>query len=414
MATKKKDYNMKLEDLIAIGQKSGASDVHVESGTTLRIRVNGKLRQTSNNVDSDELTSIVKSLLGRKRWNDFLDSGSFDLSKVIQKSRCRINGFKTSRGLGLAIRLLVSKPVSIASLNLNPDLRTILKMKHGLVLFSGPTGSGKSTTMAALIEELNATQARHIISIEQPVEYFFRSNQSLVRQREVGKDTPSFAHALRDSLREDPDVIVVGEMRDQETMRLTLNAAATGHLTFATVHSSSVSEALSRLISAFPPEEQAFIRSQLADSLAAVVCQRLIYRNKIDLRVPECEILFGTSVAKPVIRSGPLSKLDDVVATNAKDHMWSFQRYRQWLNEKTDWVRFEPNHDYEPEAIEPVNLQKPAFISTGSSRVGEFPFAGQLPQQTLVDSRTSGNISSTVDIVLDEEEDLGSILKELQ
>src|SRR5204862_2707906 len=179
-----------------------------------------------------------------------------------------------------------------------PDLKKIVNAPNGLVLLSGPTGSGKSSTMAAMIQEINLTDARHIITLESPIEYVFRPRLSYIRQREVGRDTPSFEQALLDALREDPDVLMVGEMREPETMRLTLNASETGHLVLATVHSSTCAEALQRVVSAFPSEIQASVAAQLADSLVAVVSQRLRFRPELNIRVPECEILMATHAVK--------------------------------------------------------------------------------------------------------------------
>src|SRR3954468_5863211 len=173
-----------------------------------------------------------------------------------------MNILQTSRGIGFAIRLLASFQATIESLNLHPDLKKFITHPHGLILISGPTGSGKSSTLAALIQEINLADTRHIVTIEEPIEYPFRPRRSYIRQREVGRDTPSFEQALLDALREDPDVLMVGEMRDPETMRLTLSASETGHLVLATVHSSTCAEALQRIVSAFPAEIQTGIAAQ--------------------------------------------------------------------------------------------------------------------------------------------------------
>jgi twitching motility protein PilT len=215
-------------------------------------------------------------------------------------------------------------------------------------LISGPTGSGKSSTLAALIQEINHSQSKHIITIENPIEYHFKALKSFIRQREVGRDTPSFSHGLVDALREDPDVLMIGEMRDSDIMKLTINAAETGHLVLSTVHSGSVVEALQRVVSTFPAEAQFGVRSQLADCLLAVVCQRLIFRPDLNIRVPECEILFANMTAKSILLSGKFFKLNDVLQTGAIDKMWSFQRYKEWLENRTDWYRRNENAGREP------------------------------------------------------------------
>jgi twitching motility protein PilT len=186
------------------------------------------------------LMDMARTLIGENQWPVFLERRSFDLSKTVRGVRCRINVLQTSRGVGLAIRLLSPFQATVEKLNLHPDLKKLVKNTHGLILICGPTGSGKSSTLAALIQEINLTETRHIVTVESPIEYTFRPRRAYIRQREVGRDTPSFEQALLDALREDPDVLMVGEMRDPETMRLTLSASETGHLVLATVHSSSL------------------------------------------------------------------------------------------------------------------------------------------------------------------------------
>src|SRR5205085_2264865 len=214
-----------------------------------------------------------------------------------------INILQTARGIGFAVRLLATFQATIEKLNLHPDLKKLVTPTNGLILVSGPTGCGKSSTLAALIQEINLTNTRHIVTIESPIEYTFRPRRAYIRQREVGRDTPSFEQALLDALREDPDVLMVGEMREPETMRLTLNASETGHLVLATVHSSTCAEALHRIVSAFPAEIQGSVCAQLADCLVAVISQRLIFRPDLNMRVPECEVLVGNHAVKNFIRS---------------------------------------------------------------------------------------------------------------
>jgi twitching motility protein PilT len=221
-----------------------------------------------------------------------------------------------------------------------------------LILVSGPTGSGKSSTLAAFIQEINLTESRHILTIESPIEYTFRPRRAYIRQREVGRDTPSFEQALLDSLREDPDVLMVGEMREPETMRLTLNASETGHLVLATVHSSSCAEAIQRVVSAFPAEIQSGVRAQLADCVIAVICQRLHFRPDLNMRVPECEILVASHAVKNFIRTGEFFKIATAIETGADQGMWTFNRYRAWLDQRKTWhVAGDPaeSPDTEPE-----------------------------------------------------------------
>jgi twitching motility protein PilT len=246
----------------------------------------------------------------------------------------------------MAIRLLSAFQATVEKLNLHPDLKKLTRHANGLILVSGPTGCGKSSTLAALIQEINLAEARHIITVESPIEYSFRPRRSFIRQREVGRDTPGFEQALLDALREDPDVLMVGEMREPETMRLTLNAAETGHLVLATVHSSTCAEALQRVVASFPAEIQGSISAQLADCLVGVISQRLRFRPELNIRVPECEILMATHAVKNFIRLREFFRLASALETGAEHDMWSFQRYAKWLDNRTSW--YIPGQNPEP------------------------------------------------------------------
>ncbi len=343
---------MTLESLISAAQEEGASDLHLEPGLPLALRVRGTLRTVGEPVPARTLLDFAHRLIGPEQWPHFLERRSHDMSRTIHGVRCRINILQTSRGVGFAIRLLSSFQATIEKLNLHPDLRKLVAHHNGLIVVSGPTGCGKSTTLAALIQEINVTEARHIVTIESPIEYLFRPRLSYIRQREVGRDTPSFERALLDALREDPDVLMVGEMRDPETMRLTLQASETGHLVFATVHSATCTEALQRIVSAFPAEIQSAVRSQLADSVLAVVSQRLRYRPDLKIRVPECEILMTTMAVKSFIRQGDLFKIISAIETGAESGMWTFQRYQNWLENKKTWYFPDPEEKAESESAE--------------------------------------------------------------
>src|SRR5256885_13012439 len=300
---------MSLEDFIATAKQQRASDVHLEPGLPPALRVRGVLRMAGEPVPAKALFEWAREIIGETQWQSFLERQSADLSRTLQGVRCRINIMQTARGIGFAIRLLSTFQATVEKLNLHPDLKKLVARDNGLILVSGPTGCGKSSTMAALIQEINLTEARHIVTIESPIEYAFRPRRAYIRQREVGRDTPSFDRALLDALREDPDVLMVGEMRDPETMRLTLSASETGHLVLATVHSSTCAEALQRVVSAFPAEIQSSVASQVADCLVAVISQRLRFRQDLNIRVPECEILMPPNAIKNFIRNGDFFKV---------------------------------------------------------------------------------------------------------
>ena len=337
---------MDLDSLIESASANGASDLHLEAGMPAALRIRGQLRVTGEPIVPGVLTEIARRLVGEDLWPVFVERRSFDLSRAISGVRCRINIFQTARGTGLAIRLLGAFQATVEKLNLHPDLKKLVKNTHGLILVSGATGSGKSSTLAALLQEINLTESRHIITVESPIEYTFRSRRAFIRQREVGRDTPSFEQALHDALREDPDVLMVGEMRDPETMRLTLSASETGHLVLATVHSSTCAEAIQRVASAFPAEIQSAVCAQLADCLVACISQRLRFREDLNIRVPECEILMATNAVKNFIRTREFFKIISAIETGADHGMWTYQRYAKWLDGRTNF--YIPGKNAEP------------------------------------------------------------------
>ena len=328
---------MTLDSLVAMARQQGASDLHLEAGLPPALRVRGSLRTAGEPLVAKALLEWAREMVGEAQWQAFLERRSADLSRTIQGVRCRINILQTARGVGFAIRLLSTFQATIEKLNLHPDLKKLVAHDNGLILVSGPTGCGKSSTLAALIQEINLTEARHIVTIESPIEYAFRPRRAYIRQREVGRDTPSFEQALLDALREDPDVLMVGEMRDPETMRLTLNASETGHLVMATVHSSTCAEALQRVVSAFPSEIQNGVAAQLADCLVAVIAQRLRFRPELNISVPECEILIPNNPVKAHIRTRDFFKIISALELGAEYGMWTFQRYCNWLEKRTNW-----------------------------------------------------------------------------
>jgi twitching motility protein PilT len=328
---------MTFDQWIETARLQGASDLHLEAGLPAALRVRGSLKTVGEPVPGKSLMDAAKEIIGADRWPRFLEQRSFDLSRTIQGVRCRMNIMQTARGVGFAIRLLASFQATIEKLNLHPDLKRFIAPTNGLVLVSGPTGCGKSSTLAALVQEINLTEARHIVTVESPIEYYFLPRKAFIRQREVGRDTPSFEQALLDALREDPDVLMVGEMREPETMRLTLNASETGHLVLATVHSGTCTEALQRIVSAFPSEIQQSVAAQLADCLLGVVAQRLTYRADLKIRVPECEILTPTHSVKHFIRQRDFHKIISCMETGAEHGMWTFPRYRTWMDKRARW-----------------------------------------------------------------------------
>jgi twitching motility protein PilT len=345
---------MTLEELVRLAARHGASDVHVECGLPVVVRVRGQLRplpvpgersgggSPAAVVTPGDAAAMVAEVLGPADRQRLTEQRSADKALTLAGQRCRVNVLHTARGLGLAVRLLPGSDVSLASLNLHPGLAALVEPEHGLVIVSGPTGCGKSSTLAALVQEINRTRARHVVTVEQPVEFALEPKRALIRQRDVGRDTPSVSQGLLDAMREDIDVLMIGELRDRETMRLTLDACETGHLVLTTMHSATVVEALQRVVAAFPAGEQPSVCAQLADVPVGVVSQRLVWVDDAELRVPECELLVGSTPARSVLRQGQLFKLVSVMETGAKSGMYTRERYRAWLASRTDWHRPRP------------------------------------------------------------------------
>ena len=330
---------MSLKKWIQKGRELGASDLHLESGTPLVARIRGDLAAVGEPIAAQRITEAGRELLGAEAWAQFLERGSADVSVAAGGMRCRISVFRTIRGIAMAVRLLAPSVNNLRSCNLHPDLRRLIEAESGLAVISGPTGCGKSTTLAALIEEINTSRARNIITLESPLEYIFANRRSFIRQREIPTHSPTFEQAVIDALRENPDVLVMSEMRTPEVIRLTLNAAETGHLVLATMHSASCGEALSRICMSFPAEIQGSIRAQLADSLVGVVCQRLDFIAAQQLRVPRCEMLLASSGARGTLRASQFSHIPNVILAGGEEGMWTFDRYQRWMEQKTDWVR---------------------------------------------------------------------------
>jgi twitching motility protein PilT len=351
---------MDIANWIAKARALGASDLLLEAQTQIVVRVRGELSVIGEGVGNGELETAVHSLIGEPAWREFTERQSSDHSMVVADGRCRINVYRTLRGIALAVRLLNSAVGGLRGCNLHPGLGKLLQAKTGLVIISGPTGSGKSTTLASFIEEINQTRACNIITLESPIEYLHTNRRSFIRQREIPTHSPSYEQAIVDSMRENPDVLVIGEMRTPDVMRATLNAAETGHLVLATMHSSTCAEALTRLCMSFPADLQGSVRAQVADCFVGVVCQRLDYLRAQNLRVPRCEVLTASSASRGTIRAGQFSQIPTVIQSGGEDGMWTFDRYERWIAQKDDWAaspmdRAMPGMTAEPSRESPKN-----------------------------------------------------------
>ncbi len=387
---------MSLRDWVQIGRRLGASDVHLEGGSALAARIGGELRAVGPVLAGDQIVQAGKDTLGSEAWAGLMERGSADVSLVVGGTRCRVNLYRTIRGLAIAVRLLAPSVSDLRACNLHPDLRKLIDPSTGLVVISGPTGCGKSTTLAALIEELNATRPRHIITLESPLEYLFSNRRSFIRQREIPTHSPTFEQAIVDALRENPDVLVITEMRTPEVIRLTLNAAETGHLVLATMHSSTCAESLSRICMAFPAELQSNIRAQLADCLVGVVCQRLEFLDAHQLRVPRCEVLLASSGAKGAIRSGQFSQIANVIQSGGDDGMWTFDRYQRWMDQRRDWTRAPPP------SVQPDTPRAPSLSPKPA------------PKPRPAPSPPASGEHGPIEISIDEEIDLTELAKRIE
>ena len=321
----------RFENIIINAIKDVVSDIYITGGHPMVTRKQGNIEfHQSIKWSHQEVDALTRKLLTPPQLTILQNRKSVDYAISISHARLRINVFTTTRGLSMAIRILPGHIPTIEELNLHPSLNDIAKIKSGLILYCGSTGVGKSTSVAAIIGEINNTRLSHIITLENPIEYRFRSNKAFIQQRELDTHMPSFSQGLLDVLRENPDVIVVGEMREPETMRLTLNAAESGHLVLATMHASSPEEAIYRLCNAVPVEAQNEIRFQLASTLNWLIVQQLVFIERIGFQVPLLTIVKGTQSVKNLIRENKLHQLSSAIQIGKNEGMFSSERY---LNE---------------------------------------------------------------------------------
>jgi len=295
---------MHVNDLLKIAALHGASDLHIKAGSYPVMRLRGELVNISEDqrLTHEDVVTMTATVMSRVHTEKFKDAQEVDLAYgVAGLGRFRVNVFQQRGSIGMVLRVIPTQIKGIDDLNLPPSLKKIAGEERGLVLVTGTTGSGKSTTLAAMVDQINRTRRAHIITVEDPIEFLHRDNQSIINQREVSVDTKSFAHALRSALRQDPDVILVGEMRDFETIETALLAAETGHLVLSTLHTLDATETINRIIAVFPPHQQKQVRIQLAGVLKAVISQRLMPMADGRNRVPAAEVMVSTALIRDCI-----------------------------------------------------------------------------------------------------------------
>ena len=326
---------MDITELLAFSAKQGASDLHLSSGLPPMIRVDGDVRRINlPPMEHKEVHGLIYDIMNdkqRKDYEEFLETDfSFEVPGV---ARFRVNAFNQNRGAGAVFRTIPSKVLTMEDLGMGQVFKDISSVPRGLVLVTGPTGSGKSTTLAAMMDYINDTRYEHILTIEDPIEFVHESKKCLVNQREVHRDTLGFNEALRSALREDPDIILVGELRDLETIRLALTAAETGHLVFGTLHTTSAAKTIDRVVDVFPAEEKSMVRSMLSESLQAVISQTLM-KKMGGGRIAAHEIMIGTAAIRNLIREDKIAQMYSSIQTGGSIGMQTLDQCLERLLQK--------------------------------------------------------------------------------
>ena len=324
---------MNINKLLEYSIDSGASDLHLSVGSVPMVRINGTMKPLDMDpLLEDDMESIIPQVMDEDQIQVFQEKKEIDFSASLDgKGRFRVNFFNQVKGLAGVFRTIPEVVKDSEELGIPPVLMNLALLNRGLVLLTGPTGSGKSTTLAAMVDHINIKRKCHIITIEDPVEYYHHTKESLINQRELGANTHSFANAMRAALREDPDVILVGEMRDLETISLALTAAETGHLVLSTLHTSSAVKTIDRIIDIFPPGQKGQIRSMLSESLEAVISQKLLPTKDGKRRVPACEVMIATTAIRNLIREDRIYQIPSIIQSGGVEGMQSLDQDLQRL-----------------------------------------------------------------------------------
>ena len=317
---------MDLTQLLAFAMQNNASDLHLSATCQPIIRVDGEMKRLkTDELSSEDIRSMLYSVMSEDQRAVYERDFELDMAIAFgEKARFRVNAFNTRNGAAAVFRTIPSDIPTMEELSLPPAIRKFAELEKGIVVITGATGSGKSTTLAAIVNQINSTKGKHILTIEDPVEFFHQSKKSLVNHRELGRDTHSFKNALKSALREDPDVILVGEMRDYETISLALTAAETGHLVFATLHANTAAKTVDRIIDVFPTGDKEMVRAMLSSSLVGVIAQTLLKRQEGG-RVGVFEVLVGTNAVRNLIRENQVPQIYSMMQTGSRYGMITMQ-----------------------------------------------------------------------------------------
>jgi len=327
---------LSMQQLLKLTFDTGASDLHIVAGSSPTLRIDGKLQPAPNTapIDGNTTQQLVLEILNPQQKDRLLKEKELDFSVALPGiGRFRANAYFQKKTLGIALRTIKEKVPTIDELRLPKICHTFAGLRQGFILVTGPTGHGKSSTLSSIIEEINTGRAEHIVTIEDPIEFVYTPKKSIVSQRELGEDTLSWAASLKSVLREDPDVVLVGEMRDPETMAAAITVAETGHLVFATLHTNNAAQTVDRIIDSFPEEQQNQIRLQLSNALEAILAQRLIPATTGG-RVPATEILVATPAVRNTIREGKTHQIDNIIQTSSEVGMATLESsLAYWVNQ---------------------------------------------------------------------------------
>jgi twitching motility protein PilT len=378
-----------LTQLLAFTMQNGASDLHLSAGSPPIIRVSGLLKRVkADALSSDDIRTMLYSVMTEDQRSVYEKDMELDFAIALgDKARFRVNGFTSRLGSSAVFRTIPTEVPTMEQLGLPPVMRRFAELEKGIIIVTGPTGSGKSTTLASMVNHINLHMSKHILTIEDPVEFFHTSKKALINHREVGTDTHSFARALKSSLREDPDVILVGEMRDYETISLALTAAETGHLVFATLHANSASKTIDRIIDVFPTGDKEMVRAMLASSIQGVIAQTLVRRADGQGRVGAYEILVGTNAVRNLIRENQIPQMYSMMQTGSRYGMITMQDAISDL--------------FEANIIDKDEARRATLMTTNSDEAGDTDYAaaslggGKLEGQSLDPAAASNETGKT-------------------